>query len=131
MRYDFDNLPAHPATAYASGDFEIVYTTDQDGYIASRCVVYLNEDGDQKQAGPIYGVSEQALDIISNHLTAQNTNLDGLWDGAKLKRIPYGSSGFIAPYLDPEPRRLADDGDHLVVCHRGEIDLSNLLWCTQ
>ena len=125
MRYDFDNLPAHPATAYASGDFEIVYTTDQDGYIASRCVVYLNEGGDQKQAGPIYGVSEQALDVISNHLTAQNTNLSGLWEGAKLKRIPYGSRGFIAPYLDPDPRALTDDGDHLVVCHRGEIDASN------
>lgn len=124
MRYDFDNLPVHPATAYASGDFEIVYTTDQNGHIASRCVVYLNEEGDQKQAGPIYGVSEQALDVISHHLIARSVNLDGLWDGAKLKRIPYGSNGFIAPYIDPEPRTLTDDGKHLIISYRGEIDAS-------
>ena len=133
MRYDFDHLSCHPAEAYASGDFEIVYTTDQRGLVASRCVVYTNHDT-HPQAGPIYGVSEQAIDIISDHLDSiipdyRHNKYDATWVGARLKRIPvvdrYGQpDGFIAPYLDLHPQRLDDNGNHLVVCHHGDIDAS-------
>jgi len=38
MRYDFDHLPVHPVSVYASGDFKMLWTEDADGRIASRCV---------------------------------------------------------------------------------------------
>jgi len=43
MRYDFDNLTMHPAEAYASGDFTIVYALDQNDLVAGRCVVYTKD----------------------------------------------------------------------------------------
>jgi hypothetical protein len=47
------------------------------------------------------------------------------WVGARLKRIPTGDdSGFIAPYLDVDPKLLSDNGTHLVVSRCGEIDAS-------
>ncbi len=123
MRYDFDDLPVHPVTAYASGDFEVIYATDQDGAIAARCVVYLK--GKTPSAGPIYGVSEQALDFIHNHMIGKGYVLGANWVGARLKRIPHGDGdGFIAPYLDPLPQRLDDNGTHLVISTDGEIDAS-------
>ena len=123
MRYDFDNLPMHPAEAYASGDFTIVYATDQNNLVAGRCVVYTAEQ--PPQAGPIYGVSEQAIDCIQQRLEAMGTDMTGCasWRGAKLRRVEY-DGGFIGPYLDLTPQSLDDMGDHLVVASRGEIDAS-------
>jgi len=43
--------------------------------------------------------------------------VDGAWEGARLLRQPVdegdSDEGFYAPYLDPEPRRLTDDGEYL------------------
>ena len=93
MRYPFDHLPQHPAEAYASGDFKIIYVLDQDGLVCSRCVVAMNttNSSNAPQAGPIYGVSEQSIDMINDHLTdvmcaVQAGSSD--WSGAKLSRIP-------------------------------------------
>jgi len=124
MRYDFDGLPNHPAEAYASGDFTIVYATDQNNRVAGRCVVY-DDQHKGPQAGPIYGVSEQALDLIQDHLHGLNAALyeDSCWVGARLQRIEYGN-GFIAPYLDLTPQRLTDNGTYLVVDYHGQIDAS-------
>jgi hypothetical protein len=123
MRYEFDNLPMHPAEAYASGDFTIVYALDQNDLVAGRCVVYTAEQ--QPQAGPLYGVSEQALDCIQERLEAMGADTTGCasWKGAKLRRVEY-DGGFIGPYLDLTPQSLDDMGDHLVVASRGEIDAS-------
>jgi hypothetical protein len=125
MRYDFDHLPTHPVSVYASGDFKILWSEDADGKIASRCVVRVMEDGIYR-GGPIYGVSEQAIDLIEHHI---NTNggeygKDGAWVGARLVRKPVDDNedSFYAPYLDPEPRRLHDNGQYLVIQDDGEID---------
>jgi len=125
MRYDFDHLPVHPVSVYASGDFKILWSEDADGKIASRCVVRVMEDG-KYRGGPIYGVSEQAIDLIEHHI---NTNggeygCDGAWEGARLVRKPVDDDedSFYAPYLDPEPRRLYDDGKYLVISSDGDID---------
>jgi hypothetical protein len=123
MRYDFDNLPMHPAEAYASGDFTIVYALDQNDLVAGRCVVYTNNV--PPQAGPIYGVSEQALDCIQERLEAMGADMthNASWIGAHLKRVEY-DGGYIGPYLDLTPQSLADMGDHLEVSRCGEIDAS-------
>ena len=123
MRYEFDHLPMHPAEAYASGDFTIVYALDQNDLVAGRCVVYTNNV--PPQAGPIYGVSEQALDCIQERLEAMGADTTGCasWKGAKLRRVEY-DGGFIGPYLDLTPQSLDDMGDYLVVASRGEIDAS-------
>lgn len=123
MRYDFDNLPMHPAEAYASGDFTIVYALDQNNLVAGRCVVYTNNV--PPQAGPLYGVSEQALDCIQERLEAMGADTTGCasWIGAKLRRVEY-DGGFIGPYLDLTPQSLTDMGDYLEVNRRGEIDAS-------
>ena len=123
MRYEFDNLPMHPAEAYASGDFSIVYALDQNDLVAGRCVVYTNNE--PPQAGPIYGVSEQAIDCIQQRLEAMGTDMTGCasWLGAKLRRVQY-DDGYIGPYLDLTPQSLADMGDYLEVSRHGEIDAS-------
>ena len=123
MRYDFDNLPMHPAEAYASGDFTIVYALDQNDLVAGRCVVYTANQ--PPQAGPIYGVSEQAIDCIQERLEAMGADMthNASWIGAHLKRVEY-DGGFIGPYLDLTPQSLADMGDYLEVSRCGEIDAS-------
>lgn len=129
MRYDFDHLPVHPVTAYASGDFQMLWTEDSDGKIASRCVVRVMPDG-QYRGGPIYGVSEQAIDMLEHHILATPNGeygADDAWVGARLLRQPTEDDpdAFYAPYLDPEPRRLTDDGEYLVIDDCGEINASD------
>jgi hypothetical protein len=115
MRHSFNH--EHPARAYASGDFNIVYLTDSYDRIAGRCVVRK----EPPVSGPIYGVSESALDQIETYLNDNGVSDRGDWIGAKLERIEHGD-GFIAPYLDLEPRALSDNGDCLVISTGGEID---------
>jgi len=123
MRYDFDNLPMHPAEAYASGDFTIVYALDQNDLVAGRCVVYTAQK--PPYAGPVYGVSEQAIDCIEERLKfmGAHTGHDASWIGAKLRRVEY-DNGFIGPYLDLTPQSLLDMDSHLEVSRMGEIDAS-------
>ena len=130
MRYEFENLPCHPATAYASGDFSIIFVTDQNNDIAGRCVVCTSSDFDKPQAGPIYGVSEQAIDCIEERLESMDARYGDddtcegpSWVGARLKRIEHNGA-FVAPYLDLLPQRVTDTGNSLVIDHHGEIDAS-------
>ena len=133
MRYDFEGLKCHPAEVYGSGDFEIITVFDSDKRIAARCVVYVAHDSGVPQAGPIYGVSEQALDMVQDHLVLRNAELcNPDWCGAKLIAVPEDvhespPTSFIGPYLDVEPRTLdlTCDEEHLVQTHGGEIDASN------
>ena len=131
MRYDFDHLDCHPAEAYASGDFIVVMALDQKGLVAGRCVVYTGDDCIGPQAGPIYGVSEQALDMIEDHLGEMDAETDTPhWGAARLLAIPANGDnegGYIAPYLDTEPRMLevTSDGKYLVQDDTGSIDASS------
>lgn len=133
MRYDFEHLKCHPAEVYASGDFEIITVFDSDKRIAARCVVYVGHDSDVPQAGPIYGVSEQALDMVEHHLIGRDAEFrNPNWCGARLIAIPECAdedppTSFIGPYLDVEPRTLdlSCDEKYLVQTHGGEIDASD------
>jgi len=127
MRYEFDHLSTHPVAAYASGDFEIVYTTDQDDRIASRCVVWMTHPDNIPQAGPVYGVSEQSIDMIDAYLNSIGATFskDASWVGAKLKAIHHGEDQYVAPYLDLEPQSLISGDEYLIVSHHGDICASD------
>ena len=97
MRYEFDDLPHHPAEVYASGDFEIIWAETEDGKIAGRCVVCT-----KLGRGPIYGVSEEVLNELDEYV---DTPLANSWHGARLLRIDiHGGNKVMAPYLDIRPR---------------------------
>lgn len=120
MRYDFDELRCHPAEAYASGDFTLYYVTDPTGLLQARAVVYNN------YAGPIYGISDNAIDALAEHFDQHNiVHKDFSWEGARLLAIDHTSQGYVAPYLDISPRRLRYDPPHLIIHPRGEIDASD------
>lgn len=125
MRYNAKDhgLPYHPAEAYASGDFWMVHLEDSDGRIAGRCVVRK----DPCCAGPVYGVNEQAIDMIEAYITGTLGGTLGAfshleWEGAKLKAIPH-KNGYIAPYLDCDPQQLSDEYEDgfLVISECGNI----------
>ena len=125
--YVFKDFPDHPCAVYASGDFKIIYTTDVDGKIGSRCVVHVSTEG-KWNCGPIYGVSEQAMRMVKHYVVEQSEERyafceSGSWDGARLLRIEY-DGGFIGPYLDVCPQALTDDDKFLVINGSGEIDAS-------
>ena len=135
MRYTFKdgngpmNLPKHPVEAYASGDFTIVYTEDSEGLISGRCVV-CTADTENITHGPIYGACVGAIDMIEHHLRTMGSTpaCDGDWEGARLVAIPFNGEdrddGFIAPYIDVEPRALTA-GQYLVIDRSGELDANS------
>jgi hypothetical protein len=104
---------------------------DQKGHVAGRCVVYTGDDCIGPQAGPIYGVSEQALDMIEEHLGEMNAETSHPhWEGAKFLALLENDSQegrYIAPYLDVEPRglRICSDSKYLVQDGGGELDANN------
>ena len=109
LRYDFDHLECHPAEAYASGDFRIIWVENEHGEIGARCVAYQNPEG-VLNSGPVYGCTDPAIDIIENYLidNKANTKSDASWVGARLLRIPHANSErFVGPYLDLSPQSLS------------------------
>ena len=118
MRYSFDQFSHHPAEAYASGDFTIVWVENTEGKIAARSV-YGND-----KYGPIYGTSEQAINTIEGWMKDNNiepaTN-SSPWEGLKLLRHVHREGEYIACYVDVCNDGLEDDGEHLLFTSYGEI----------
>jgi hypothetical protein len=133
MRYKFDHMPNHPAEAYASGDFEVIWLEDADGRIGGRVVVAKSKAGVEikPKAGPIYAVSEMAYKKLREFISFAEIELgdNQSWVGCQLKAIPY-EDGYIAPYLDYEPRVLQEKyagGSRvtkLEISRDGDIDAS-------
>lgn len=121
MRYSFDHLRCHPAAAYDSGEFRIVWTDDANKHITGRCVVHIPS----MSAGPIYGASDHAIDQIATYLAQNSFARTTNWEGAKLVAISYGE-GFIAPYIDGDYQEFDHDGetDHLILTSDGEYQCS-------
>ena len=133
MRYKFKddhgpkNLPIHPVAAYASGDFNIIWTEDSNGLIGGRSVVCL-VDPENITFGPIYGACQSAVDMMLQHMRdiGATEAKDGDWIGASLVAHEYGDEDeYIAPYLDIEPRNLEIRGEYLVIDGGGEIDANS------
>ena len=102
MRYEFANLPMHPAAAYASGDFQILYIEtieDDETRIAARCVLHIKSN----TYAPIYGCTDAAMNAIERYLesigASEAESID--WHGAKMQRIEHYDE-FVMPYLDME-----------------------------
>ena len=115
MRYTFDdndgpmNLPIHPTEVYGSGDFNIIWVEDANGYIGGRVVVYMKHESGKPQPSYIYGACQQALDMLKDHLDSIDACdiYDSDWTGAKLSAVKdYDTQAYIGPYLDLEPRAL-------------------------
>lgn len=133
MRYKFDHMPNHPAEAYASGDFEVIWLEDSDGRIGGRVVVAKSKAGVEikPKAGPIYAVSEMAYKKLREFISFAEIELgdNQSWVGCQLKAIPY-EDGYIAPYLDYEPRVLQEkyaggsSVTKLEISRDGDIDAS-------
>jgi hypothetical protein len=102
MRTEYSHLPIHPTEIYASGEFKIYWAETSTGTISSRCVVWSPE-GRKPQAGPIYGVSEDALDAIQSELDKVEAVVfpSSNWVGAKLLRVEH-KGDLIGPYIDGE-----------------------------
>jgi len=127
MHHDSNGALRHPVEAYASGEFEIVYITDNKGHIAGRCVVWMGDgscDTFKPVYAPIYGVCERSMDMIQSHLDSIGA-IESDWIGAALDVIEHKHGGFIAPYLDLSPQCLDYNGSQLVVDNYGDIDASN------
>jgi len=136
MRYHFKeghgprNLPIHPVEAYASGDFSIAWVDDKGGLIGGRVVLYhqLRDDVERVQAGPIYGACDVAVRQLEDYIESIGGEFagDGDWSGARLVAHKY-EDGFIAPYLDIEPRSLSISSDqkHIIIDSDGDLDANS------
>jgi len=121
MRYDYvkeDGYPAHPATAYNSGDFRVATLKDEDGlYLARTVICNLNNS-----RGPIYCVNKKAYKVLDERLSDAGVYQggEGDWIGARMVDIPYVKHGDhykVIPYLDLYPASLKynDDKSALVI----------------
>ena len=128
MRYDFvrdDGFEYHPVEAYASGDFMIVWTEDDDGRIGSRSVVSIH--GDKWVAGPVYGVCEKSLDMIEEYITSNGGLLFkhdvGSWKGARVCKLEDGHDRYIGPYFD-SGESLREEDKFFIVDPKGNVGTS-------
>lgn len=126
---NFKSLPHHPAEAYASGEFEAIWSENTDGRIASRLVVWHPPQGHRlhgkPQCGPVYGTCEYSIDLLEDVARDMGAQLyDGAtWGGAKWQKLPY-HDGVIAPYSDHE-QSIEDCGDYLKVGGDCDYEASN------
>lgn len=100
----------HPAQAYASGDFAIVYAT-QSGLIAGRAVVPYDKDTGKLcgVSGPIYTTSDSVSHGLRAYIESNGASFTddsyGVckdWVSRKLKlcRIQLNNGGYLMPYVD-------------------------------
>ena len=125
MRYEF-NTYEHPADAFASGDFRIVYITNEEGLYLARTVYRVSN----KTRGPIYCTSQRAYDHLQDYCTQQGITqaLRGDWVGAKLcwQGDPHDheTSG---PYIDVDPQYgrydPEEDPDHFYIVTSSDYNM--------
>ena len=111
MKYEASelSLTGHPYSAYESGDWELCYLLDQNGYLLGRCLVNLPTE----THSAIYGVSNPSVKMLKEEMHklgyTQASEDAAEWDGSKLKYIEdtwYDSDSdevmpvFLVPYVD-------------------------------
>lgn len=117
MRKNFSSFPHHPAEAYASGEFEILWTETPEGKIGSRMVVWHPPEDHHlhgtPQMGPVYGTCEYSMDMLVNAVPNGTTYSSSCWVGAKLQRLDWHGD-LILPYIDNEQGITVED-DYLLI----------------
>lgn len=120
MAKDFRDLSKHPAAAYASGDFSILYAKEKDtGLIGARVVI------GNDSAGPVYTQCNSATRAVSAWLKENDIETKAQWSGLSLKAIPTGYDGndsYLMPYVD-EYSDFSFDGDSITI--GGNVDFSS------
>lgn len=117
MRKSFGSF-IHPARAYASGDFTMIYAKEKvTGLIGARVVV------GNESAAPIYTNCNHATKALADYLHEKGIEPDSDWDGLKLAKIEArdGPSDYLCPYLDGYSG-VEDCGDYLSI--GGDIEFS-------
>ncbi len=128
MNEGYGDLYWHPAEAYASGDFTIVWAEDGEGRVAARCVVMTMEGA--VVGGPVYACNNRVCDLVADHITGAmggrmwTGDEYGAWEGARLRYLQDGNGLAIGPYLDLEPQGLRHCGDMLEICGDGAFEAS-------
>jgi hypothetical protein len=109
----------HPAEAYASGDFTMVWVEEQGtNKVAARCVVMTHLKGEpltRWRPAPIYVTSTDSKDLITNFLDTRSPgwHFESSWIGAVMLKIERDSRVFM-PYLD-YGEGIEDRGDYFTV----------------
>jgi hypothetical protein len=106
----------HPATAYASGDLEIVYLMTSEGKVAARTIIGNNT------CTYIYTACDSAKTQILDYLKSKGISPQVNWRGLRLSVVEEGNKWLI-PYVDSYSKA-SQDGDHFVI-GSGPIDLQN------
>lgn len=115
-----------PAEVYASGDFHIAWLECEDKKIAGRVVVRNATDSKPPQAGPVYGVCEQSLDMLEKYVDsigAVRYDNNSSWIGAKVLYMEVHGS-IVGPYSDMESD-LEQDGKYLVFSRHGTVEFTS------
>lgn len=104
MRYDYvgrEGYPAHPATAYDTGDFKVAVLYNEEGLMLARTVICTLTN----TRAPIYCVSNKAYSVFVDRLTAEGVTIATSrdWKGARFKNIDHREDFLdykVLPYID-------------------------------
>jgi len=104
MRYDYvgnDDYPAHPATAYDTGDFKVAVLCNEEGLMLARTVICTLTN----TRAPIYCVSNKSYSVFVERLTAEGVTIATSrdWKGARFKNIDHREVYHdykVLPYID-------------------------------
>jgi len=122
MAKHFEDLPCHPAEAYAAGDLAIAYVPDprDSDKILARAIVWP----DRKQFVKLYGVDERARNNLENLLDAEDYTRADDFEGANLRAITFDSdTKIIVPYLDGDAQHAEYDGSRTMrIVQSGNVD---------
>ena len=101
MQKKYNNLKHHPAYAYGSGDFEIIWGENRQGHLACRTIVLSKENA----YFPMYATSKQAINEIQEVVIGMK-RIDSVKDCCAKFRLEkagdsyYYSSRYLLPYVD-------------------------------
>lgn len=106
----FSDLPKHPASTYASGDFSVLYAKEKEsGKIGARMVI--GRDSGKR----LYSQCNSASKLMLSWLAENNIKSKSNWTGLTLQATPC-KYGYLMPYVDGYDSFDFDfDGDSITI----------------
>lgn len=144
-RHTFDHLPCHPVSVYAGPDLAVAYLEPENGNKScgyceehGRCTGDCGSDRNSTVTGRVVIWPEKKLfgriygDIDRLKLSLQRDGYKHTTSllGARLTKVPATAKhpetgrpvkGFVAPFIDGDAQRIAEDGDYLVITKDGHL----------